>query len=107
MRKITAESVEAFINMWDYKKDNTEVKTYSDCITKMFLHWNFIAEYNQRENKLWISNDSYYTNTTKERLNGILESLTYYKLKQIKWVWYLISDNEKIQFNWEYLFNNI
>ena len=101
MRKITIESVEAFTSCGNLYKDNTEVKTYSDTIAKMFLFWNHIAELYNNQKILYISNCGYYTNTTKERLNWILDHYKLGSIKQKAWVWYLNWE----EFTWELTFN--
>lgn len=39
------------------------------------------------------------TNTTKERLNGILSAFNLWVIKQIKGVWYIINGENKEEFN--------
>ena len=71
MRNITKESIEAFELGINYKKSNTEVKIYSNGVRELWLHGSIIAraDGNHFEN-LHITNAGYFTNTTKERLNG-------------------------------------
>lgn len=104
MRKITQESVEAFTNWDDLKKQNTEVKSYIDGIAKMWLHWNLIAELNHYTRELYISDAGWQTITTKERLNWILEHFSLGKLKTIKWDCFLINWKNKEKFEGEKIF---
>lgn len=92
MRKITQEAITAFINKSNYSKDNTRVETLCQphtVTTEMYLHNNLIARLNN--NELYITSAWRETNTTKERLNWILDAFELWYLKQIKGVWYLIS----------------
>ena len=98
MRQITIEATQAFYNWVNYNKSNTKI-TFENNKSKMFLHWNLIAEYNFTLAKLWISTAWWYTNTTKERLNWLLND---YKIKQLKGEWFLVNWDEKISFKkWE------
>jgi len=110
MRKITKQACSAFENsrinqpdkneiIVNFKKDNTKVITVNPSTgwarTEMYLHGNMIAFRYERsmskltssiiEPSLFISNCGYFTNTTKERLNG----LTGVKIHQKDFVWYL------------------
>ena len=70
MRKITFEAQDAFWNDRNFKKDNTVVKN-GVC----FLHDTKIALI--KDDCIIINSGGYRTNTTKERLNGILLSVGY------------------------------
>jgi len=92
MRKITQEATEAFLNGLNYKKTNTEVKVLAlekgvPCCIALFLHGHKIAELhkNKRVTRLKITNCNYFTDTTKERLNG----LPNVQINQKQGVWYL------------------
>lgn len=70
MRKITEQSINAFLNHRSFKKDNTEVKRYNlSGEYALYLFGNRIAWL--ESGKIWISNRGYFTQTTKERLNAI------------------------------------
>ena len=86
MRKITKESVTAFFNNRNYLKNNTHVFN-----NKFYLHNNLIAE--KKNNKLFISNCGWFSNTTKERLNGILNHIGHAGIYQKNFSWFL--DGEK------------
>lgn len=87
MRKTTAEAVNAFLNSKNLKIGNTEVvvNEYSSggTITQLYLHGNLIAE--SSDTGLKITNAGYFTNVTKERLNGF-PGIT---INQAKGKWYL------------------
>mgnify|MGYP003134344423 CR=1 FL=1 len=69
MRKITEESINAFLNRTKFKKQNMEVTIYNDK-TCLWLHGNCIATL--ENNELFITNCGWESNTTKERLNGLI-----------------------------------
>jgi len=71
MRKITEESVDAFMNARRFKKSNTEVEVKPN-VTILKLFGNEIAyRYNDPRRTLSITNCGWRSVTTKERLNGI------------------------------------
>lgn len=85
MKKITRESVDAFMNARPFRKDNTEV-TVLDNVTILKLFGNEIAyRYNDPERTLSITNAGWLSNTTKERLNGIPNV----RINQKNFKWYL------------------
>ena len=70
MNKITRDAVRAFRNGNDFKRGNTQVKTYAHSnYRELLLHGNVIADMN--EDGLYISSCGWETATTKERLNGL------------------------------------
>jgi hypothetical protein len=79
MKKITKEVVGAFIHHERCKKSNT----WTDG-RNLYLFGNKIAWYDLND-KLWISNCGFFTNTTKERLNAIPNVRIY----QRDFKWYL------------------
>lgn len=92
MRKITKLASKAF---WDndyFKLDNTMVHNGI-----MTLHRTIIAK--QANGVLTLDTDGYRTNTTKERMNGVLDSLGW-KVFQKKGIWYLYNSQteESIEF---------
>jgi len=85
MRKITKESINAFMNAKRFKKQNTVVEVLPN-VTILKLHNNTIAyRYNDPERTLTISNCGWFSNTTKERLNA----LPNVDIRQKNFVWYL------------------
>lgn len=68
MRKITQEATNAFLNGQTFNKQNMSVSVDSN-ITTLRLHGNMIARI--QNNKLYISNAGWSSNTTKERLNAL------------------------------------
>jgi hypothetical protein len=85
MRKITAQAVDAFMDARPFKKDNMQVEVLLNC-TILRLHGNAIAyRYNDPDRTLTITNCGWFSNTTKERLNGIPGV----SINQKKGQWYL------------------
>lgn len=98
MRQITKQAVNKFNNNESFIKDNTEVWYGYECsvtpnnltaykITKLFLHNNLIAY--KKYSSLIITNAGWFSNTTKERLNGLLDSIGFNKIYQKNFEWFL------------------
>ena len=89
MRKITKESVKAFFNAERYFKNNTRTEVLPN-VTILYLHDNPIAyRYNDPERTLSIQNCGWFSNTTKERLNGILKHIGNAGIYQKNFQWFL------------------
>ncbi len=85
MRKITIETVMAFMEARPFKKDNMQVEVLLNC-TILRLHGNAIAyRYNDPDRTLTITNCGWKSATTKERLNAIPGV----HIRQTKGQWYL------------------
>lgn len=89
MRKITEEATHAFLNHKSFRKGNTEVKVSQHDVI-LYLHGNIIAinvlfSFDLSEIGLWVTNAGWFSNTTKERLNGHPNLNIYQKKKK----WYL------------------
>jgi hypothetical protein len=82
MRAITRESVDAFIGNYQFNKSNTRVADRD-----MYLFGNLIAK--RTPEGIFISNAGWESNTTKERLNGILSRIGSDRISQKKGVWYI------------------
>lgn len=82
MRQISEKAAGAFAWNNRFACGNTQVMI-EDGKTKMFLHGNLIAE--KIDGNLFITNANWFSNVTKERLNGICGV----SIQQIKGVWYL------------------
>ena len=83
MRKITRDSVNAFLNRQTFKRQNMEVTSFDDSFY-LKLHGNTIAVLHG-DGTLMITNAGWQSNTTKERLNG----LPNVNIHQKNFVWYL------------------
>jgi len=84
MRKITQESINAFMAGKELKNSNTTVEINVNYIL-LKLHGNTIARRGIHDNKTEITNAGWMSNTTKERLNG----LPNVSISQKNWQWYL------------------
>lgn len=92
MRNITNEAVKAFYSKKNFSKSNTVVKFYENC-SEMYLHWNLIAVFDHVNQKLYVSDSHWQTNTTKERLNWVLSEFWTW-IYQKAWKWYFMNWNE-------------
>lgn len=91
MRKITKESVNAFLNANKFNKSNMSVEVLPN-VTILKYQGNSIAyKYNDPKQTISITNCGWESNTTKERLNGVisLSGLNVGKVYQKNWQWYL------------------
>jgi len=85
MRKITKESINAFLNAKKFSKQNMAVEVLPN-VTILKLHGNSIAYlYNDPNKTLSIQNCGWFSNTTKERLNA----LPNVHIQQKNFIWYL------------------
>lgn len=87
MRTITHLAVKKFLNGENFSKDNTRVFSQNGLV-QMILHGNPIAIriYNR---SIIIDNCGWFSNTTKERLNGLLYALGRIGIQQKDFKWYL------------------
>lgn len=92
MRKITQQAVAAFQEGRDFSKSNTQVQVSGESVF-MYLHGNNIAHKDAKGN-LEITNCGWFSNTTKERLNGLPGVNIYQK----DFEWYL--NGEKWDGEW-------
>jgi hypothetical protein len=91
MRKITKESVKAFLNANKFNKSNMSVEVLPN-VTILKYNGNSIAyKYNDPKQTISITNCGWVSKTTKERLNGVigLSGLNVGKIYQKNWIWYL------------------
>ena len=88
MRKITKLTTSAFFRGQNLSLSNTKVVSSED-YSKLYLHDNLIAVLDRKQNLLSLSDCGWQSNTTKERLNGLLEELGK-GIYQKNWTWYVI-----------------
>lgn len=81
MRNITKQAVAALLSKQNFRSANTTVKQ-TDTGARLYLHGNLIAI---NEDVLYITNAGWFSNTTKERLNG----LPNVSIQQKQGEWYL------------------
>lgn len=84
MRKVTKITSKAFMQGNEIKLGSTKTVIKGSHI-ELYLHGNLIAQKNLKENVISITNAGWFSNTTKERLNG----LPNVKIQQIKGKWFL------------------
>ena len=87
MRKITEQTVNAFYEGVNFKKDNMRVEVTKANNIALYLHNNMIALLSG--NELTINDQGRKTNTTKERLNGLLNKYGLGKIQQKAGKWLL------------------
>lgn len=84
MRQITSNAVQAFVNGENFSRSNTSVEIRNG-EAFFYLHGNMIAH--RFDNSLFISTCGWRTNTTKERLNGILNAYNLPTISQVNFEW--------------------
>ena len=96
MRQITELMSSAFRHWRNKSMSNTIVK-YDDKwrTTSMYLHWNLIAVLYD-DWTLELDTCGWMSNTTKERMNGILEEFGLWRIRQVKGDWFLVKKNGEV-----------
>lgn len=84
MRKITQNSINAFLLGQEFDQSNTKVTVYNS-VSKLYLFGNLIAIKNLKTGIISITNAGWTSNTTKERLNAIPNV----NIIQKDYLWYL------------------
>ena len=100
MRKIEQQMNRAIVNKNDWSNSNTfvEYNSNTNCST-VVLHRTAIATYDHNNQALKLNTGGYTSNTTKSRLNAILDELMYgAKVFQKNWDWYLSYNNQTVDF---------
>tara|TARA_R110001606_G_scaffold389571_2_gene555821 strand:- start:6140 stop:6505 length:366 start_codon:yes stop_codon:yes gene_type:complete len=95
MRKITRLASKAFKQGKSFSRDNTLVKGYNDGLAKdwkyLYLHGNCIAKQSIDNGELLITLAGWPTPTTRERLNGLLQTMNQpirlYQHKHEQYLW--------------------
>ena len=91
----------AIVNRNNWSNSNTfvEYNSFTDCST-IVLHRTAIATYDHKNQALKLNSGGYTTNTTKSRLNAILQELiTGARVFQHQFNWYLSYNNSTHDFN--------
>ena len=82
MRKIEKRINEAIIDKKYLNTSNSKVIYYlSEDISDIYLHDNLIGRYNHKTKSIWLNSCGWETNTTKSRLNALLDLLPNKKFK--------------------------
>lgn len=101
MKKITEITAKALREKKWKKLWNSEVLWWLTT-RDYYLHNNLIAMYNPLRKTLWISDADWKTQTTKERLNWILQEFKIGHIFQHKGKWYLSTVKDWIyEWTWE------
>jgi len=101
MRKIEQQMNRAIVNKNDWSNSNTNVEYNSNtnCST-VVLHRTAIAVYDHKNEALKLNSGGYTTNTTKSRLNAILQGIIgCASVYQRNWNWFLNYNNVTHNFN--------
>ena len=100
MRKIEQQMNRAIVNRNNWSNSNTfvEYNSNTDCST-IVLHRTAIATYDHKNQALKLNSGGYTTNTTKSRLNAILQELIAgARVFQHQFNWYLSYNNQTVDF---------
>ena len=106
MRKIERQMLQEIVDdRPHWSKDNTRVETEKGYRSTVYLHGHRIAVYYPstefRSMQLHINNCGYETNTTKSRLNAIIDFVfggVGNGIFQHNWNWYLVRDGKQHDF---------
>jgi len=100
MRKLEKQMNFALSNKGNWKGSNTEVEFNSNTnCSSVYLHGHQIATLDHSNQALKLSSCGYQTNTTKSRLNAILEEVNYgCRVFQKQFDWYLQNVNQTVDF---------
>ena len=98
MRKIEKQMNFALSNRSNWSKDNTRVEYNSNTnCSSVYLHGHQIATFEHNLKAVKLSSCGYQTNTTKSRLNAILDEVKYgCRVFQKNWNWF-VSYNDQTQ----------
>lgn len=99
MRKVTQLTTNAFFRGQNLSLSNTVVKQTKE-FAEMYLHWNLIAVLDKAKNILLLSDCGRQSNTTKERLNGLLWGMSEW-ITQKNWTWYIWDSNADTYKDWK------
>ena len=101
MRKIEQQMNRAIVNRNNWSNSNTfvEYNSFTDCST-IVLHRTAIAVYDHKNQALKLNSGGYTSNTTKSRLNAILDEVMYgARVFQRDFNWFLNYNNVTHNFN--------
>ena len=95
MRKIERQMNRAILTRTPFNSSNTCVTIDDNSDARVYLHGNHIATVTTNEVQLF--DGGYQSNTTKSRLNAILDEFNYgSKVFQKQWEWFYSSVNNTI-----------
>jgi len=108
MRQITQLAVEKLFSKENLSKGNTTIEAGYGC-ARMYLHGNEIATL--INDVLLIDTCGWFSNTTKERLNGVLDHIGKERIYQKNFNWFLMGkkwNGKEVRIkknDWEYVRN--
>ena len=105
MRKIESDMINAIKRGINWKSSNSEVYTNDNTASLVYLHGNHIATVTY--NKLTVFDGGWQSNTTKSRLNALInEFADAYScgIFQKNFSWFLTDRNETVEFESGYTF---
>ena len=86
-------------NDWSNSNTNVEYNSFTDCST-IVLHRTAIAVYDHNTQALKLNTGGWHSNTTKSRLNAILQGIIgCASVYQKNWNWFLNYNNVTHNFN--------
>ena len=90
----------AVINKNDWASSNTQVNyNESTNCSSVYLHGHQIATYDHNTKAVKLDSCGYETNTTKSRLNALLDEVKYgARVYQKNWEWFVQFNNEATSF---------
>ena len=92
MRKVEIQMNHAIRYRRNWAGSNTMVRVYKE-VVEVFLHGNHIASVDTATNQLQIFDGGWQSNTTKSRLNALLnEFVPSMGIFQKNWTWFLSDD---------------
>ena len=100
MRKIERQMNFAISNKGNWSSSNTQV-SYNDSsnCSSVYLHGHQIATFDHNLKAVKLSSCGYTTNTTKSRLNAILDEVKYgCRVFQKNWNWFVSYNNQTQDF---------
>jgi hypothetical protein len=113
MNKVTRRAGYAMLHHKKYSSGNTRVVKVEEgeagTIFELRLFGKLIARYYPSLSKLWISDAGWKTRTTKERLNGILDTFGINaRIYQEKFTWFITIEGEKFEYDgWQEFETNL
>ena len=100
MRKIEQQMNRAIVNKNDWANSNTQVNYNSNTnCSSIYLHGHLICTFDHNTQAVKLNSCGYQTNTTKSRLNAILDEVKYCaKVFQKNWNWFVSFNNQTVDF---------
>ena len=100
MRKIEQAMNRAIVNKNDWANSNTQVNYNSSTnCSSIYLHGHLICTFDHNTQAVKLNSCGYQTNTTKSRLNAILDEVKYgAKVFQKNWNWFVSFNNQTVDF---------